>query len=113
MTIQRIEPGTRMSQAVIHNGVIYLAGQVAEGANVTEQTKAILANIDRLLGEAGSSKSKLLQAQIWLVEIATFGEMNAVWEGWIDPKNPPARATVEARLAARQYLVEIMVTAAV
>jgi enamine deaminase RidA (YjgF/YER057c/UK114 family) len=113
MSIKRFEPGARMSQAVVHNGVAYLAGQVAEGATVTEQTKAILKNIDRLLAAAGSNKSKLLQAQIWLVDIATFSEMNAVWEGWIDPKNPPARATVEARLAARQYLVEIMVTAAI
>ncbi len=113
MTIKRIEPGSRMSQAVTHGGIAYLAGQVAEGANVGEQTKAILANIDRLLKQAGTSKSKLLQAQIWLADISTFGEMNAVWEGWIDKSNPPARATVEAKLAARQYLVEIMVTAAI
>jgi enamine deaminase RidA (YjgF/YER057c/UK114 family) len=113
MSITRLDPGPRMSQAVVHNGMAYLAGQVAEGATVTAQTKAILAAIDSLLKRAGTDKSRLLTAQIWLADIATFGEMNAVWEAWVDRKNPPARATVEAKLAARQYLVEIMVTAAI
>ncbi len=113
MTIRRIEPGPRMSQAVVHGGVVYLAGQVgAPGASVTEQTRAVLAQIDRLLAEAGSDKSRLLSATIWLDDIADFGEMNAVWEAWIDPANPPARATGESRLAAPEFKVEIIVTAA-
>jgi len=102
-----------MSQAVVHGGVVYLAGQVgAPGASVTEQTRAVLAQIDRLLAEAGSDKSRLLSATIWLDDIADFGEMNAVWEAWIDPANPPARATGESRLAAPEFKVEIIVTAA-
>ena len=113
MTIRRIEPGPRMSQAVVHGGVVYLAGQVgAPGASVTEQTRAVLAQIDRLLAEAGSDKSRLLSATIWLDDIADFGEMNAVWEAWIDPATPPARATGESRLAAPEFKVEIIVTAA-
>ena len=110
--ITRHEPGPRMSQAVIHNGTVYLAGVVAEGANVTEQTTKILADIDRLLALSGSSKARLLSAQIFLSDISTFAEMNKVWDAWVDPANPPARATVEARLAARQFVVEIMVIAA-
>ena len=113
MTIRRIEPGPRMSQAVVHDNLVYLAGQVgAPGASVTEQTRAILGQIDVLLAEAGSDKSRILTATIWLADMATFGEMNAVWDNWIDPANPPARATGEVRLAAPQYKVEIIVTAA-
>jgi enamine deaminase RidA (YjgF/YER057c/UK114 family) len=110
--ITRHETGARMSQSVIHNGTVYLAGQVAEGANVTEQTQKILAEIDRLLALSGSSKARLLSAQIFLADISTFAEMNKVWDGWVDKANSPARATVEAKLAARQFLVEIMVIAA-
>ncbi|MEZ5789803.1 MAG: RidA family protein [Nitratireductor sp.] len=112
MSITRIDTGPRMSQAVIHNGTVYLAGQVGDGANVSEQTRDILAKIDALLARAGSDKSHLLSAQIWLADMTTFAEMNAVWEAWVDPANTPARATVESSLAARQYVVEIMVTAA-
>jgi enamine deaminase RidA (YjgF/YER057c/UK114 family) len=115
MSIRRIEVGPRMSQAVIHGGVAYLAGQVAAdkpGASVTEQTKNILARIDALLSAAGTDKSRLLTANIWLADIATFGEMNAVWDAWVSPGATPARATVESRLAAPDYTVEIMVTAA-
>jgi enamine deaminase RidA (YjgF/YER057c/UK114 family) len=111
-TITRHEAGPRMSQAVIHNGTVYLAGQVAEGANVAEQTRKILADIDRLLALSGSSKARLLSAQIFLSDISTFAEMNQVWDAWVDKANPPARATVEAKLAARHFLVEIMVVAA-
>ncbi|MCB1429771.1 MAG: RidA family protein [Nitratireductor sp.] len=113
MSITRLDTGPRMSQAVIHNGTVYLAGQVGDGANVSEQTRDILAKIDSLLARAGSDKSHLLSAQIWLADMTTFAEMNAVWEAWVDPANTPARATVESSLAARQYVVEIMVTAAV
>lgn len=111
--ITRIETGPRMSQAVIHNGVAYLAGQIAEGATVADQTAAVLAQIDALLAQAGSDKSRILTATIILSDIATFGEMNAVWEKWVVQGATPARATIEAKLAAPQYLVEIVVVAAV
>ena len=115
MTIKRIEAGARMSQAVIHGDTVYLAGQVAlkhKGKPVGEQTKEILASIDRLLKEAGSDKSKLLSAQIWLADIGKFNEMNEVWDAWLAPGSAPARATVEASLAAPEFTVEIMVVAA-
>ena len=114
MTVRRIEPGARMSQAVIHGNTVYLAGQVgAPGKSVTDQTKEVLASIDRLLKEAGSEKSKILSAQIWLADMATFAEMNAVWDAWVDKDNPPARATGYADLATPDYKVEIIVVAAV
>ncbi len=113
MTIRRIEAGPRMSQAVIHGNTVYLAGQVgAPGKSVTEQTKAVLASVDRLLAAAGTDKSKLLQAIIWLADMSDFAEMNAVWDQWVDAPNAPARATGEARLAGPEYRVEITVTAA-
>ena len=113
MSIRRIEPGARMSQAVVHGGIVYLAGQVgAPGESAAAQTRAVLAQVDRLLAAAGSDKSRLLSATIWLADIADFADMNAVWEAWIDPGNPPARATCEAKLAAPEYKVEIIVTAA-
>jgi enamine deaminase RidA (YjgF/YER057c/UK114 family) len=114
MTIRRIEPGTYLSRAVVHGDKVYVAGLTADdlAKDVAGQTQEILAKIDQYLSKAGTDKSKLLTAQIWLRDIATFGEMNKVWEGWIDTANPPARATVEARLAGDRYLVEIMVTAA-
>jgi enamine deaminase RidA (YjgF/YER057c/UK114 family) len=113
MTIQRLDPGPRMSQAVIHVDTVYLAGQVgAPGESVTVQTKAILASIDALLARAGSDKSKILSATIWLADMASFGEVNAVWDAWVDPANPPARATGEAKLATPDYRVEIIVVAA-
>ena len=115
MKIERHEVGPRMSQAVVHGDRVYLAGQVAQaaaGKSVTEQTRDILATIDRLLAAAGSDKTKLLQAQIFLTDISKFGEMNKVWEAWVAPGQTPARATIEARLAAPQYNVEIMVVAA-
>ena len=111
--ITRIETGARMSQAVIHNGTIYLAGQVGEpGTSATEQTQAILGKIDALLAEAGSDKTKILQTVIWLADMADFAEMNAVWDAWVAPGHAPARATGEARLAAPGYTVEIIIIAA-
>jgi enamine deaminase RidA (YjgF/YER057c/UK114 family) len=104
-----------MSQAVIHGDTVYLAGQVAgtaKGGSVAEQTKDILAGIDALLAEAGSDKTKLLSATIYLADIARFAEMNAVWDSWVAPGHTPARATVEASLAAPDYTVEIVVVAA-
>ena len=113
MTVRRIEPGKRMSQAVVHGDTVYLAGQVgAPGESVAEQTRAVLVEVDRLLAEAGSDKSRILAATIWLADIADFAEMNSVWDGWIDPAHPPARATGESKLAAPEYKVEIIVTAA-
>ncbi len=115
MPIKRIEVGPRMSQAVIHGNVVYLAGQVASGAKgkpVKEQTIDILTNIDRLLKAAGTSKAKLLTTNIWLTDISKFSEMNEAWDAWVGAGNTPARATVEAKLAAPEYTVEIMVTAA-
>ena len=112
MTITRHETGPRMSQANIFNGVVYLAGQVGEGATATEQTRSILAEIDRLLSLCDSSKERILSAQVWLADMADFAGMNAAWDAWVAPGNAPARATAEARLAAPQYRVEIIVTAA-
>ena len=115
MTIQRIKPGPRMSGAVVHGNTVYLAGQVAQesaGKSVTEQTKEILSIIDSLLAEAGSDKSKILMANIWITDMGTFQEMNAVWDAWVSQGNTPARATVEAKLAAPQFKVEIAVVAA-
>jgi enamine deaminase RidA (YjgF/YER057c/UK114 family) len=113
MSVKRINAGPRMSGAVVNGNTVYLAGQVAEGATVKAQTEAILKKIDDLLGQAGSSKANLLSTVIYLSDIRTFEEMNAVWDAWVSPGNTPARATVEARLANPKYLVEIMVTAAV
>jgi enamine deaminase RidA (YjgF/YER057c/UK114 family) len=113
MTINRIEPGKRMSGAVVHGDMVYLAGQVGtEGADIAEQCRTALAEVDRLLQAAGSSKSKILQTTVWLADIGDFAAMNAVWDGWIDPANPPARATGESRLAAPGYKVEFIVVAA-
>jgi enamine deaminase RidA (YjgF/YER057c/UK114 family) len=111
--ITRLETGPRMSQAVIHNGIVYLAGQVGtSGASVTQQTKDVLAAIDRLLAAAGTDKTRILTAQIWLADMGTFAEMNAVWDAWVPEGAAPARATGSADLATPGYTVEIIVTAA-
>jgi enamine deaminase RidA (YjgF/YER057c/UK114 family) len=115
MAIERHEAGPRMSKAVVHGDTVYLSGLVADtpkGKNTAEQTRNILSQIESFLARAGTDKSKLLSANIWLTDMANFGEMNAVWEAWISPGNPPARATVEAKLASPDYEVEIMVVAA-
>ena len=114
MSIQRFKIGPRMCQAVVHNDTVYLAGQVAEDttADAKGQTSQILNQIDELLALVGSDKSKLLSATVYLSDMAHFGAMNASWEAWIDPANPPVRATVEAKLAAPKYQVEIAIIAA-
>ena len=114
MTITRLQPGPRMAQAVVHGNTVYLAGQVADdgSADVRGQTEQVLKKIDALLAAAGSDKSRILSANVWLADMTTFGEMNAVWDQWVAKGNPPARATVEAKLAAPQYKVEIAVIAA-
>ena len=115
MTIKRIQPGARMSKAVVHGDTIYLAGQVADkaaGKSVGEQTTEILAIIDGLLAEAGSDKTKILSVNIYLSDIGRFAEMNAVWDTWVPAGHTPARATIEAKLAAPAYTVEILAIAA-
>ncbi len=105
--------GPRMSEAVCYNGIVWVAGQVGkEGASVTEQTRGCLAEVDRILAAAGTDKTRILSAQIWLADMADFKEMNAVWDAWVAPGHTPARATGEAKLAAPGYLVEVIVTAA-
>ena len=116
MSIRRIGAGPRMSKAVVHGNTVYLAGQVADkskGASVAEQTKEIVSIIDELLGEAGSDKTKILSATIYLSDISTFAQMNSVWDTWVVAGHTPARATVEAKLAAPEYTVEIAVIAAI
>ena len=111
--ITRIQPGARMSEAVIHGNTVYLAGQVGEpGDDVTAQTKTTLAEIETLLAQAGTDKSKILMATIWLADIADFAGMNRVWDAWVSQTAPPARATGESRLAAPEYRVEIIIVAA-
>ncbi|QPC43142.1 RidA family protein [Kaustia mangrovi] len=115
MTVQRIDVGDRMSQAVIHGDTVYTAGQVALGAKgqpVADQTRDILERIDALLAKAGTDKSKLVSATIWISDMTTFDEMNAVWDAWVSPGNTPGRACVEARLASPEFTVEIAVIAA-
>jgi enamine deaminase RidA (YjgF/YER057c/UK114 family) len=114
LEIKRLHVGKRMSDAVVHNGTIYLAGQVAEDASedASGQTRQILAAIDRLLAECGSDKTRILSAQIFLADIKHFGEMNAVWDAWVPQGHTPARATIESKLATPKYLVEIKVVAA-
>jgi len=115
MKIERHEIGPRMSKAVIHGDTVYLAGIVADspkGKNMAERTRSILSQIDGFLATAGTNKTKLLSANIWITDMAQFGEMNTVWDGWVSPGNTPARATVEAKLASPDYKVEIMVVAA-
>lgn len=112
--IVRLHVGPRMSQAVCYGGVVHLAGQVAEDVSldVSGQTQQVLAAIDRLLAEAGTDKTRILQANVYLAEIADFAAMNAVWDAWVPSGHTPARATVEAKLAAPAYRVEIQVVAA-
>ncbi|MGE0061560.1 MAG: RidA family protein [Xanthobacteraceae bacterium] len=115
MTIQRHDVAARMSKAVVHGNTVYLAGIVAndpKGKDTTAQTKDILAQIDGFLAKCGTDKSKLLTANIWITDMKNFAAMNAVWDAWVSQGNTPARATVEAKLATPDYLVEIMLVAA-
>lgn len=113
--IKRIGAGSRMSEAVVHGGKVYTAGVVADstvGKSVFEQTQDVLQQIDELLAQAGSDKTKILKANIWLTDIKTFDQMNKAWDAWVVAGKTPARATVEAKLAAAGYDVEIMIEAA-
>ncbi len=111
--IKRIDTGGRMSQAVVYNGQVWLAGQVGEpGADVADQTRSILNKIENLLERCGSDKSKILQATIWLASMDDFAAMNEVWDAWLPEGDAPARACGESRLATPDYRVEIIVVAA-
>jgi enamine deaminase RidA (YjgF/YER057c/UK114 family) len=115
MPIEHLHPGRRLSDATIHNGVVYLAGQVPENPDsaIREQTRSVLGQIERLLAAAGSDRTRLLTATIYLAQIADYAAMNEVWDEWIAPaQQGPARATVEARLADPRWRIEIQVTAA-
>lgn len=114
MTIKRFKPGKIFSAAVEHNGVVYVAGQVAEDLSqgIRRQTEEVLAKIDAILSALGTSKSRILSANVWVTDIRNRDEMNAAWTAWADPAHLPARATVEAKLADPRMLVEIMVTCA-
>jgi len=114
MTIQRFNVGKRLSEIVMHGNTVYLAGEVPDDGTkgITEQTEQVLAKIDKLLKQAGSNKSKLLSAQIFLPDMKDFAGMNAAWEKWVVPGQTPARATIEAKLANPTYKVEIMCVAA-
>jgi enamine deaminase RidA (YjgF/YER057c/UK114 family) len=114
-TIQRFHVGKRLSEMAVHNGTIYLAGQVADDASqdIRGQTAQVLAAVDKLLGEAGSNKTRILRAEIILANLdADFAAMNEVWEQWVPAGNAPPRATVQARLAKPEWKIEIVVTAA-
>jgi enamine deaminase RidA (YjgF/YER057c/UK114 family) len=114
MIIKRFENGPRFCRALSHNGTVYLSGMTADdlSGDTTAQTREILAKIDHYLALAGTDKTKVLSTVIWLKDIADFDKMNSAWDGWIDEDAMPVRATVEARLAGDEYLVEIMVIAA-
>ncbi|HZW12131.1 MAG TPA: RidA family protein [Noviherbaspirillum sp.] len=114
MTIKRFHVGKTLSEAAIHNGTVYLAGQIAEDLtqDITGQTREVLSHIDRLLAEAGSDKSHILMCQIFISDMKNFAGMNAVWNEWVAEGNSPPRATVEAKLAKPEWLVEMVVTAA-
>ncbi len=111
--IKRIEVGPRMSAAVVHGQTVYLTGQVANDPSlgVTGQTREVLGEIDRLLALAGTDKTRILSATVYLADIVTFAQMNAAWDAWAAPGHTPSRATVEAKLAAPEYKVEIVVIA--
>jgi enamine deaminase RidA (YjgF/YER057c/UK114 family) len=113
--IERFDVGPRLSEMVVHQGIAYLAGQVpdTEDADITTQTREVLASIDALLARAGSDRTKILRAEIFLADLADFAGMNAVWDAWVPPGHAPARATVQAKLARPGWRVEIVVTAAV
>jgi enamine deaminase RidA (YjgF/YER057c/UK114 family) len=114
MSVQRKHIGSRMSEIVIHNNTVYLAGQIGTpGSSVAEQTREALAEVERLLAEVGSSSQHILQAIIWLADIADFAEMNSVWDNWVAPGHAPARACSEARLADPGLKFEVIITAAI
>ncbi|GBU10077.1 reactive intermediate deaminase [Gammaproteobacteria bacterium] len=113
MSIKRYEVGPRMSKIVVHNNTAYLCGVCVKGADIHEQTRNVLQEIERLLAEVGSDKTKILQAVIWLADINDFAAMNAIWDEWVPVDNAPARATGEVKLVTAEYKIEIIITAAI
>ncbi len=113
--VQRFDVGTRLSEMAVHNGTVYLAGQIADDAtqDIAGQTRQVLAAVDALLARAGSDKSRILMAQIYLADLADFDGMNAVWDAWVSAGHAPPRATVQAALAKPGWRIEVVVTAAV
>ncbi len=116
-SIRRLSPGKRMSEGVVHGGRVMLAGQVAADADaamsIQEQARVIMAQIDALLAEAGTNKSNILFAQVWLADMADFGGFNEIWDAWIDLENPPARACVQSAMVKAEWKAEVQVTAAI
>lgn len=114
MEIKRFHVEKTLSEIAIHNGTIYLSGQIAEDTthNIEGQTREVLGHIDRLLDEAGSDKTQILMCQIYISDVKDFNSMNAVWNEWVASGNSPPRATVEAKLVRPEILVEMVVTAA-
>ncbi|SHG68846.1 RidA family protein [Massilia sp. CF038] len=114
MEITRLHVGKRLSEVAIHNGTVYLAGQIAEdtSADIEGQMREVLGHVDRLLAEAGSDKSCILMCQIFIADMAHFAGMNVVWDDWVASGHTPPRATVESKLADPACLVEVIVTAA-
>jgi enamine deaminase RidA (YjgF/YER057c/UK114 family) len=113
--LHRFHVGDRLSEMAVYNGTVYLAGQVPDDAtqDIRGQTAQVLATIDRLLGEVGTDRARILMAQIFLADLADYDGMNAVWDDWVAPGDAPPRATVQARLARPEWKIEIVVTAAV
>lgn len=114
MTIQRFEKNHRRSRVVVHNGVVYLAGQVANNrlGDIASQTREALDNVDKMLALAGTDKSRILSATIWIRDMADFAGMNTVWDAWVDPENPPARCCGQVLMASQDLRIEVMVTCA-
>ncbi|MCW5636524.1 MAG: RidA family protein [Rubrivivax sp.] len=112
--VQRFDVGARLSEMAVHDGTVWLAGQVAEDGtqDIGGQTRQVLAAVDRLLARAGSDKSKIVMCQIYLADLADFAGMNAVWDAWVVPGHTPPRATVQAKLARPEWRIEVVVTAA-
>lgn len=112
--VQRFDVGARMSEMAVHNGICWLAGQVAEDAtqDIAGQTRQVLAAVDALLARAGTDKSKIVMCQIYLPDLGDFAAMNVVWEAWVSAGNAPPRATVQAQLAKPAWKIEVVVTAA-
>jgi enamine deaminase RidA (YjgF/YER057c/UK114 family) len=113
--LHRFHVGDRLSEMAVHNGTVYLAGQVPDDAtqDIRGQTTQVLAMVDRLLAEAGTDRARILMAQIFLADLADYDGMNAVWDDWVPPGDAPPRATVQARLAKPDWKIEIVVTAAI
>ena len=110
--IERIEVGSRLSHAVVHNGLVYLSGVVSPGKGIGQQTKNVLRGIDKLLKRANTDKSKILSATVWLADMRHYDEMNSVWDKWVSPGNSPARVCVQAKLSMLDFDVAIGVIAA-